>query len=91
VCQQYPLLVHILPLPPVGFNLNCVNTMYTFGNLIHNAHHILVDYLQFLSTDSKKQRSPIVNYEHWARSWSRSLGSQPAGYISHWHKMTLTL
>ena len=25
----------------------------------------------------------IIDYKHWARSWSRFLGSQPAGDISH--------
>ena len=30
-----------------------------------------------------KQSSCIFNYQHWARSWSWFLGSQPAGDISH--------
>ena len=29
------------------------------------------------------KRSPVLDYECWARSWSRFLGSQPADNISH--------
>jgi len=31
----------------------------------------------------KVKYSPILDYEHWARSRSRFLGSQPSGDISH--------
>jgi len=29
------------------------------------------------------KRSPILDYERWARSWFRFLDSQPTGDISH--------
>ena len=37
-----------------------------------------------------KQSSPMLDYEHWARSWSGFLGSQPAGDLISMHQKRIS-
>ena len=48
----------------------------TYTEYLHIIIIIIYDYILKLS-------SPILNYKHWAWSWSQFLGSQPACDISH--------